>query len=168
VKDYFKVLEERALDRCVPLRAIVELTYRCNLRCVHCYTVGRAGERELGTEEVRGILDQLAGEGCLYLTFTGGEILLREDFFALAAYARRKRFALRLFTNGSFLTTALFLLGFAVTGLWFLKREWPQYFPEYIIYASLAAAGACAIAWLVFSRRRLKASAAAPANPTRT
>jgi len=100
-KDHFRVLEEKALEECIPLRAVLELTDRCNLRCVHCYMVRREGERELVTEEVMDILDQLASAGCLYLTLTGGEVLLRSDFFEIASYAREKRFALRLFTNGT-------------------------------------------------------------------
>jgi len=47
------------------------------------------------------VIDQLAEAGCLTLTFSGGEPLIRPDFIELARYARKQRFAVRLFTNGS-------------------------------------------------------------------
>jgi radical SAM protein with 4Fe4S-binding SPASM domain len=56
---------------------------------------------ELSTTEIGDILDQLAASGALVLTLTGGDILARPDFMEIARYARRLRFALRLFTNGS-------------------------------------------------------------------
>lgn len=84
----------------VPLSVNFELTYRCNLRCSHCYVVDR-GEKELKFNEVTGILDQLAAEKCLFLTLTGGEALLREDFLDIANYSHKKGFALKIFTNGT-------------------------------------------------------------------
>jgi radical SAM protein with 4Fe4S-binding SPASM domain len=56
---------------------------------------------ELNITEIKGILDQLAAAGTLYLSFSGGEIFTREDFFELAEYARKLHFALRLSTNGT-------------------------------------------------------------------
>ncbi|MBC8492465.1 MAG: radical SAM protein [Chloroflexi bacterium] len=87
-----------------------ELTYRCNLRCTHCYVVkpGDSGFSapgpELSTEECKDIIDQLADENALNITFSGGEPLVRSDFFEIAQYARGKRFAVRLLTNGTLIT----------------------------------------------------------------
>lgn len=83
-----------------PLDCVFELTYRCNLRCNFCYIISRK-EKELNTKKVFFILEQLKKAGCLYLTFSGGEIFLRKDFFAIAEYARYLNFALRLYTNGT-------------------------------------------------------------------
>ncbi len=81
-----------------------ELTYRCNEKCTHCYldvfTPNANVPGELSTEECLGIIDQMTELGVLNLTFSGGEILVRRDFFRIAEYARSKRFLLRLFTNG--------------------------------------------------------------------
>jgi radical SAM protein with 4Fe4S-binding SPASM domain len=86
-----------------------ELTHRCNERCVHCYlqtqklgtpAATRAAERELSTAEGVALLDQMADMGVLQVTFSGGEPLLRADFWELAAHARQRRFGLRVFTNG--------------------------------------------------------------------
>jgi radical SAM protein with 4Fe4S-binding SPASM domain len=81
-----------------------ELTYRCNEKCSHCYLdvfpPQAAQPGELNTQECLGVIDQIAAAGALNLTLSGGEILVRQDFFEIAAYARSKRLLLRLFTNG--------------------------------------------------------------------
>jgi len=88
-----------------------ELTYRCNELCTHCYLdvlpPGAQVPGELTTEECKDILDQLAAEGVLNLTFSGGEILVRRDFFDIAEYARKKGFALMLYTNGILIKPAV-------------------------------------------------------------
>ncbi len=84
----------------IPLVCHFDLTYQCNLNCVHCYVI-REDRPELSTSEIRDILDQLVKAGTLYLTFSGGEIFTREDFFQIAEYARRLHFALKLLTNGT-------------------------------------------------------------------
>ena len=58
------------------------------------------------TAEVKGVLDQLAAAGTLFLTFSGGELLLRKDFFTLIAYARELQFDLKIKTNGMLITQA--------------------------------------------------------------
>jgi radical SAM protein with 4Fe4S-binding SPASM domain len=81
-----------------------ELTYRCNETCSHCYldvfkpNAQVAGE--LSLEQGQRFLDEAAAMGALTITFSGGEALVHRDFFALAGYARRKRFAVRIFSNG--------------------------------------------------------------------
>ncbi len=88
-----------------------ELTYRCNERCTHCYLDVFAPNahvpNELTSDECFRIIDELAAAGALNLTFSGGEILTRRDFFEIAQYARRKRFLLRLFTNGLLIKPAI-------------------------------------------------------------
>ncbi|MFQ5926881.1 MAG: radical SAM protein [Terriglobia bacterium] len=92
-----------ALRRSIPLNAHFDLTYRCNERCVHCY-LDHEDYGEVTTAEVKNILEQLARAGTLFLTFSGGEIFLRRDFFELAAYARQLRFDLSLKTNAVLIT----------------------------------------------------------------
>ena len=70
-----------------------DLTYRCNERCVHCY-LDHDDHGEMTTGEVKSVLDQLAAAGTFFLIFSGGELLLRKDFFellALRAEARIRR-----------------------------------------------------------------------------
>ncbi len=77
-----------------------ELTADCNQRCTHCYLDHQTAAPELSTTECCMILDQLADEGILNITFSGGEPLTRPDFFDIARYARQKRFNVRIFSNG--------------------------------------------------------------------
>jgi radical SAM protein with 4Fe4S-binding SPASM domain len=94
---------ERA-DARFPIGAGLELTFRCNLACIHCYVNLPAADRdakarELTTDEWCRVLDQCADAGVLYLTFTGGEPLLRPDFCEIYEYAHEKGFVLTVFTN---------------------------------------------------------------------
>jgi len=93
-------LERRDRERHIPRYAIFEITYRCNLSCMHCY-LEEDTRNELTTQEVFSIIDQLAQAGCLWITFTGGEVFTRVDFFEIAGYARKKNMALALMTNGT-------------------------------------------------------------------
>ena len=89
----------RAQGLGVALSAHLDVTYRCNERCVHCY-VEQNGERELSTGEVRGILEQLAEAGTLFLSVSGGEPLMRKDLFEILEAARGLSFDVKLKTNG--------------------------------------------------------------------
>jgi AdoMet-dependent heme synthase len=93
-------LLQRATKKLIPLNCLFELTYKCNLRCVHCYVV-KEKNGELGKREIFNTFDQLQDAGCLNLTLSGGEIFVRKDFFEIAEYARKLNFALKLFTNGT-------------------------------------------------------------------
>jgi radical SAM protein with 4Fe4S-binding SPASM domain len=99
----YMALLDRAAARSVPLSALVELTHACNVDCEHCY-LDLKPDRAIGalsTDEWRRIFDELAEEGCLFLTLSGGELLVRRDWFELASHARTLGFALRLYTNGT-------------------------------------------------------------------
>jgi len=90
----------------------VELTERCNNRCVHCYISRPADDRaaaagELDTATWRRILEEAAGLGCLTLRFTGGEPLLRDDFEELYLFARRLGLRVILATNATRMTARL-------------------------------------------------------------
>jgi radical SAM protein with 4Fe4S-binding SPASM domain len=87
----------------VPLNGSFELTFRCNLRCVHCYVPDYSGAGELSTAEVRRILSEAADEGCLWMLLTGGEVLSRSDFPEIYLHARRLGLLVTLFTNGTLL-----------------------------------------------------------------
>jgi radical SAM protein with 4Fe4S-binding SPASM domain len=100
IPDYF---EKKLQEKHIIYSGSMELTWRCNFKCIHCYQYPPS-RAELKTEEVKDIIAQLADMGCLYLSFTGGEPLLRDDFWEIAAYAREKTFALTLQTNGFLLT----------------------------------------------------------------
>jgi radical SAM protein with 4Fe4S-binding SPASM domain len=91
-------ISRRALERGVPLSVQLDLTYRCNERCVHCY-LDHDDHGELSTAEIRDLLEQLAEAGALFLCFSGGEVLMRMDFFPLLEYARSLSFDVKVKTN---------------------------------------------------------------------
>jgi radical SAM protein with 4Fe4S-binding SPASM domain len=85
-----------------PLAVMCNLTYRCPLRCAHCYATDFSpGEEELDLAAYRAVFDELAALGTLFLTFSGGEPTLRPDLVDLLAAARERHFAVRLFTGGT-------------------------------------------------------------------
>ena len=88
------------------LRAMIEISDRCNEVCVHCYQEqGRKGE--MTTAQIKAVMDELAAIGVLVLTLSGGEATLRKDLLELIAHARGCGFAVRLFTNGLTMTREL-------------------------------------------------------------
>jgi len=89
----------KALERGIPLSVQLDLTYSCNERCVHCY-LDHDDHGEMTTAEMKDLLDQMADAGVFYLTISGGEILMRRDFFEILEYARARTFCIKLKTNG--------------------------------------------------------------------
>jgi len=91
-------MNQRALALGVPLGVQLDVTYRCNERCVHCY-LDHDDHGEMSIGEIRDVLRQLADAGTLFLTLSGGEVLMRMDFFDILAYARSLLFAVKIKTN---------------------------------------------------------------------
>ncbi len=89
----------KALQMGIPLSVQLDLTYRCNERCIHCY-LDHHDHGEMTTAEIKDLLDQMADAGVFYLTISGGEILMRRDFFEILEYARARTFCIKLKTNG--------------------------------------------------------------------
>ena len=94
----------------------VHLTHACNLQCVYCYfNSNKAGENELTLKELSSLFEDIATLSAQRVTFTGGEPLLRPDFFEIAkAFWKanpRKRVRLFLISNGSLIekTEAAFI-----------------------------------------------------------
>jgi radical SAM protein with 4Fe4S-binding SPASM domain len=90
-------------ERCIPLSGSLELTHRCNLACRHCYQYPPAGG-EMSTRKWISIMDELADAGCLFLAFTGGEPLVREDILKLLYAAAERNFVVTLQTNATLFT----------------------------------------------------------------
>lgn len=101
-------LEDKLRGLRVPFSGTFELTLGCNFRCPHCYLQGLVpAGAELGLGRIQSLLDEMAEAGCLGLTLTGGEPLLREDFAPIWRAAHRRGFVLSLFTNGSLVSEAI-------------------------------------------------------------
>jgi MoaA/NifB/PqqE/SkfB family radical SAM enzyme len=78
-----------------PFLAVWNFTYKCNLKCKH--------KTELSTEEAMKVVDQIADFGVTSLAFSGGEPLMRNDFFAVARHAVDSGLYVSLATNGTLL-----------------------------------------------------------------
>lgn len=100
-------LKQVALEQAQPLSASLELTYRCNWRCVFCYNPRHHDRRGLSGTEWLTVLDDLRALGTLYVALTGGEPLTHPEFLSIARGARERAFALRILTNGALVTDAL-------------------------------------------------------------
>ena len=85
--------EARLAPSFLPATAVLEMTYRCNHRCLFCSCPWEAENggydrgAELTTEQWKGIIGKLCTMGVTNLAFTGGEALLRPDIWDLIAFA---------------------------------------------------------------------------------
>ncbi len=89
----------KALKLNIPLSVQLDLTYRCNERCIHCY-LDHDDHGEMNTAEIKALLDQMADAGVFFLTISGGEIMMRKDFFEILEHAHARTFSIKLKTNG--------------------------------------------------------------------
>ncbi|HEX5266612.1 MAG TPA: mycofactocin radical SAM maturase [Acidimicrobiales bacterium] len=90
-----------------PICLTWELTYACNLACVHCLSSsGRSDPAELSTPEARQLIDDLAAMQVFYINVGGGEPTIRSDFFDLLEYAVSRRVGVKFSTNGTRITPA--------------------------------------------------------------
>jgi mycofactocin biosynthetic radical S-adenosylmethionine protein MftC len=90
-----------------PICLTWELTYACNLACVHCLSSsGRRDPRELTTAEAKAVLDELQRLQVFYINIGGGEPMIRRDFFELVDYAVGNGIGVKFSTNGTFLDAA--------------------------------------------------------------
>lgn len=91
---------EKATELRIPIEGSIELTYKCNLQCVHCYCVNCDWpKKELTTAQWNKNIDAMAKNGCVWLLITGGEPLARRDFSEIFLYAKKKGMIITLFTN---------------------------------------------------------------------
>ena len=90
---------KRGLD--APICLTWELTYACNLACVHCLSSsGRRDPRELTTAEAKGVVDELQKMQVFYVNVGGGEPTVRGDFWELLGYAIDHNVGVKFSTNG--------------------------------------------------------------------
>lgn len=78
----------------------VELTYGCNLKCVHCYNPKHISSVQIDVNKMKEVIDQARELGVFHITFSGGECTLHKDFIEIVEYARSKRMSVEIFTNG--------------------------------------------------------------------
>jgi mycofactocin radical SAM maturase len=99
-----RLVDEFRLGLEAPICLTWELTYACNLSCVHCLSSsGRRDPRELTTEECFAVVDELQRLQVFYVNLGGGEPMLRPDFFDIVEYAVDHSVGVKFSTNGTFL-----------------------------------------------------------------
>jgi radical SAM protein with 4Fe4S-binding SPASM domain len=125
-KAFSERIRHKTLAKRIPVNGSLEITHRCNLKCVHCYCCGADSEKELSTAQVFRLLDELAEAGCLWLLITGGEPLVRTDFKEIYLYAKRKGMIVTVFTNGTLLSQEI--IDFFL--------EYPPYMIEVTLYGA--------------------------------
>jgi len=103
-RDFSLDFHEKMGQKSIPIFGQMELTFRCNLKCVHCYITQSEDDKELTFQEIKEIIDQIHKAGCLWLSFTGGEPFVRDDFLDIYQYVKRKGFLISILTNATLLT----------------------------------------------------------------
>jgi len=98
-------MNQKALGLGIPISVHLDITYRCNERCVHCY-LDHDDHGEMTTAEIEDVLNQLSDAGVFFLTLSGGEVLMRRDFFQIVEHARRLLFNVKVKTNGVMIRVA--------------------------------------------------------------
>ena len=91
-----------------PICLTWELTYACNLACIHCLSSsGRRDPGELSTDECLAVIDELARMQVFYVNIGGGEPTIRPDFFQIVDHAVASGVGVKFSTNGSRIDAAV-------------------------------------------------------------
>jgi len=114
-QEWTTAFRTHAAETRTPISATLELTRRCNFRCAHCYLGDQAAQhalrdQELSTKAVKAALDEWAEAGCLYLTLTGGDPMIRPDFAEIYRHARELGMVVTVFCNGTLVTDEIIAL----------------------------------------------------------
>jgi len=108
--DYSQVVVNPEFPR-LPLSGLLDLTYRCNLSCRHCWLNLPAGSaeksRELSYDEILHLVQEARKMGCREWALSGGEPMLREDFTAIFDFITSHSASYSLNTNGTLITPAI-------------------------------------------------------------
>ena len=96
-----KLVEHFKAGLDAPICLTWELTYACNLACLHCLSSsGRRDPRELSTAEAKAVIDELQRMQVFYVNIGGGEPTVRPDFWELVDYATAHQVGVKFSTNG--------------------------------------------------------------------
>lgn len=88
-----------------PFLVVWNYTWLCNLKCKHCYaTAGKARPDELNSNEAIETVEKLADAGVLIIAFSGGEPLMRRDFFVTLRATHDDGMYTAIATNGTLIT----------------------------------------------------------------
>lgn len=95
------LLKDRILRGRTPLVVVLNVTFRCNMRCGYCYgQYFNSRERDFTTEELLGLIDDLSRMGTRSVTLGGGEPLLRDDIGQIVERVKARGIECGFNTNG--------------------------------------------------------------------
>ncbi|MEI7824928.1 MAG: radical SAM protein [Chlorobiaceae bacterium] len=98
-------------DLRLPLEGHLDLTYRCNNNCLHCWLrippTDSERSRELSFDEIKRIVNEARALGTRRWSISGGEPMLRPDFPEIFEYVTAKAVSYTLNTNGTLITPKL-------------------------------------------------------------
>jgi radical SAM protein with 4Fe4S-binding SPASM domain len=106
-KEYLMGFNRKSAQLRIPLSGSLDLTHRCNLRCIHCYLGDNNNSslsKEMNTKQIMSVIDQVTEAGCLYFLLSGGEPFLRKDFPEIYTHAKKNGLLVTIFTNGTMVT----------------------------------------------------------------
>ena len=105
--EYFKLKKSNAVPR-LPLEGNIDLTYRCNNNCRHCWLRippnSQEKQKELTLDEIKALVDEARSMGCRRWSISGGEPMLRPDFAEIFDYITSKSISYSINTNGTLIT----------------------------------------------------------------
>lgn len=109
ITNLYSELSLHAIEKRELLTASFELTARCNLQCKMCYVSQQANDKQARTKELTAgqwicIGEEAREAGLLFVTFTGGEVFLREDFKEIYEEFMKLGFIITVYTNGTMIT----------------------------------------------------------------
>ena len=116
VDDLEKEISSHFLEGEQLFSVTMELTYKCNERCRHCYIADEDRE-EMPLEAIKRVLDELSELKVMNVVFRGGEVFWRRDAFEILEYAYSKNFLIDIFTNGNLIDGNDYIR---------LKSVWPR------------------------------------------
>lgn len=99
-KSFFDDMKDWFFDNKLLFSVFFELTYRCDLKCVHCYNPKNMSDVELDIEKCKKTIDNAYEAGCFRVIFSGGEATLHSRFIEVVKYAKSKHLSVEIFTNG--------------------------------------------------------------------
>ena len=79
---------------------VIELSYKCNLKCKHCYNHKNINEYNISFEQAKKAIDEAYNLGISAVRLTGGECTLNKDFLKICEYIKSRRLELFIYTNG--------------------------------------------------------------------
>jgi mycofactocin biosynthetic radical S-adenosylmethionine protein MftC len=89
-----------------PVNVTWEMTFKCNLKCVHCLSdSGIPNKEEFGRDDCFRLIDQLTDLKVFQVNIGGGEPFIRDDFMDILSYAHQKGLVTCVSTNGTFIDT---------------------------------------------------------------